>query len=179
MGGNKWFDRRARTDDALEFGLGAESMMALIDKGLPKWCWACPFGPYNDNLLQYIIGPVSAPQRNRFNEEANGKLCILLAERFSLEELCREDEHGLTALDHACRIHDYFGDRAGGWNSIWIEFHRVVAQRMVPCVREFQGSLPKLIDLSKCVDYGLQGNWSLLRTVFEGKSEPYYHKPES
>ena len=141
----------------LNFGLGAEVMMALIEKGLPRWCWAGLLGPYNDNLLLYILAPMDSAMHWYDEAEAKGRLCIFLAEKFSLEELCREDVRGRNALSYAESIHDRVEI------DVWVQLHRVIAQRMVPCVREFQGSLPKLIDLAKDVHYGLQGDLSLFR----------------
>ena len=81
----------------LRFGLGADLMMALIDKGLPHWCWGGCLGPFNDNLLQYIIEPTA--QRHMGDKaEAEGRLCIFLAERLSLEELCHQNQDGCNAL---------------------------------------------------------------------------------
>ena len=155
----------ACTHGGLRFGLGAELMMALIEKGLPKWCWGL-LGPYNDNLLQYIIEPIAAQQMG-FNwndeEEAKGRLFIFLAQRFSLEEFCRENEKGENVLDHSCYLRDC---QRGAHGKIWIRVCHVIAQRMVPCVREFQGSLLKLIDLADSVHWGLRGNLSLHRFLF-------------
>ena len=139
------------------FGLGAELMMTLIEKGMPRWCWAGLLGPYNDNLLLYILAPMaSAWGMNWYDDEAEaeGRLCVFLAERFSLEELCREDVRGRNALSYAESIHDKVEI------DVWVQLHRVIAQRMVPCVREFQGSLLQLIGLAQDVHYGLQGNLS-------------------
>ena len=165
---------RACTHGGLRFGLGAELMMALIEKGLPKWCWGL-LGPYNDNLLQYIIEPMAAQQMG-FNwndeEEAKGRLCTFLAQRFSLEEFCRENEKGENVLDHSCYLRDC---QRGAHGKIWIRVCRVIARRMVPCVREFQGSLLKLIDLADSVHWGLRGNLPLLHFFwfgnFSGKSK--------
>ena len=159
VGGDRWLHRRARLSGALRFGLGAELMMALIDKGLPEWCWAGIAGPYNDNLLQYIIAPISAlPMDWDDEEETKGRLCICLAERFSLEELCREDERGINVFYHANKLRDFFQRPGRVSGVIWIEFHSVIVERMVQCVREFQGSLREMIELVQRVHYGLEGN---------------------
>ena len=151
---------RACTHGGLRFGLGAELMMALIEKGLPKRWWAGLLGPFNENLLQYIIEPIAAqPMDWDDEEEAKGRLCVFLAERFSVEELCRENEKGKNVLYHASNLRDFPGFR-GVYGNIWIQVHRVIAQQMVPRVREFQGSLRKLIDLADSVHYGLHGNLS-------------------
>ena len=41
--------------------LGVDLLMALIDKGLPRWCWAGHLGPFNDNLLQHVLEPAHPP----------------------------------------------------------------------------------------------------------------------
>ena len=160
------------TCGGLDGGLGAELMMALIEKGLPKWCWTGSLGPNNANLLLQIIEPIAAqPWDWDDEEEAKGRLCIFLAERFSLEELCRENLQGKNVLHKACNLCAFFL-RHGPVEHIWIEVQHVIAQRMVQGVREFEGSLPELIELARSVHYGLQGNLSL-RTLFlyEGKSQ--------
>ena len=151
----------------LDSGLGAELMMALIDKGLPEWCWAGLLGPYNDNLLLYVLAPLAAGAPAWYDdEEAKGRLCIFLAERFSLEELCREDERGKNALSYAEMIHHDRWSEGNVGRTVWIQVHRVIAQRMVQCVREFQGSLPQLIKLAQDLHYGLRGDLLLFRTRF-------------
>ena len=171
VAGDRWYRRsNARPHpQSLRSGLGEELMMALINKGLSKWCWDGPFGPYNDNLLQYILVPLAAETtywryERGDTKEAKGRLCIFLAERFSLEELCREDEQGKTVFFYAEIFREHFqrsGDRAVPAGArIWNQVCHVIAQRMVLSVREFQGSLPKLIGLAQSVHYGLQGNLS-------------------
>ena len=171
VGGDRWYRRNAlHHRQTLRSGLGEELMMALIDKGLPKWCWVGPFGPYNDNLLQYIIEPIAAQPIDgdeEEEEEAKGRLCEFLAERFSLEELCRENEKGENVLYHASILRDFFFQfQREPHQNIWIRVCRVMAQRMVQCVREFQGSLPKLIDLAQRAYYGLRGDLFVLRALF-------------
>ena len=164
VGANRWFNRQARLSGAYCFGLGAELMLALIDKGLPGWCWAGLAGPYNDTLLQHIIEPISATLLDwNDEEEAKGRLCIFLAERLSLEELCHENERGENVLYHANNLRDVFqrpAYRGADGTYIWIQVHRVIVERMAACVSEFQGNLAKLIDLAQSVHYGLQGNLS-------------------
>ena len=145
----------------LEFGLGAELMEALINKGLPKWYWASLLGPYNDNLLQYILAPLAARPMEWIGEGNSSK-----TERFSLEELCREDEEGENAFSHAGCLRDFFDGRREDGGDLWIQLYSEMARLLVPHVREFQGSLPKLIDLAQSVQYGLDGNLPLLRTFF-------------
>ena len=176
VGGDRWYRRNARHRQALRSGLGAEVMMALIEKGLPEWCWAGPLGPYNDNLLQYIIEPIAAQPmywHDGEEEEAIGRLCEFLAKRFSLEELFRENEKGEHVIYHVSNLRDFFCNREEYWN-IWIQVHRVILYRIVPCVRDFQGSLPQLIKLAQNVHYGLQGSLSLMQLcfdIFEGTPE--------
>ena len=58
----------------LSDGLGADLLIVLIDKGLPRWCWAGCLGPFNDNLLQYIIEPATHIAAMDGKEEAQGRL---------------------------------------------------------------------------------------------------------
>ena len=107
---------------SLEFGLGADLMMALIDKGLPHWYWRGCLGPFNDNLLQYIIEPTDFRHRTD-KGEAEGRLCIFLAERLSLEELCHQNQDGWNALFYA----EDFAEVAGG---LWIQVRDVIRDQM-------------------------------------------------
>jgi hypothetical protein len=63
-------NQRSCTRSALRFGLGADLLMALIERGLPRCCWAGCWGPFNDNLLQHIIAPVAAEPSGWDQEEA-------------------------------------------------------------------------------------------------------------
>ena len=140
----------------LRFGLGADLMMALIDKGLPQWCWGGCLGPFNDNLLQYIIEP-TAPQHLGDKEEAEGRLCVFLAERLSLEELCHQNQDGWNALSYA----EDFADLAAARNyhgGLWIQVRDAIREQMEAKVREFQGSLHQLVELTESVRAGLGGN---------------------
>ena len=89
-------------------GLGAELLMALIDKGLPRWCWAGCIGPFSDNLLQYIIEPANHIAALDGKEDAEGRLCISLARRFSLEELCHQNQDGRNALSYAEEFAEHY-----------------------------------------------------------------------
>ena len=89
-------------------GLGAELLMALIDKGLPRWCWAGCIGPFNDNLLQYIIEPANDIAAMDGKDGAQGRLCIFLARRFSLEELCHQNSDGRNALSYAEEFAEHY-----------------------------------------------------------------------
>ena len=140
----------------LRFGLGADLMMALIDKGLPQWCWGGSSGPFNGTLLQYIIEPTAWPQMDD-KEEAEGRLCVFLAERLSLEELCHQNQDGWNALSYA----EDFADLAAARNyhgGLWTQVHDAIREQMEAKVREFQGSLHQLVELTESVRAGLGGN---------------------
>lgn len=76
---------------------GSEFILALMDKGLPRWCWGGHATSPGDNLLQYILEVRGEPtevfadleilQHIKFEWE----LCIRLAKSFSLEELCERN----------------------------------------------------------------------------------------
>ncbi len=139
----------------LRFGLGADLMMALIDKGLPQWCWGGCLGPFNDNLLQYILEP-TAPQHVGDKEEAEGRLCLFLAERLSLEELCHQNQDGRNALFYAEDFADVAGRKYDG--GLWIQVRDVIHEQMEAKVREWQGSLHQLVELTQSVRAGLGGD---------------------
>jgi hypothetical protein len=63
----------------LRFGLGADLMMALIEKGLPRCCWAGHSDFYEDNLLQHIMAPVAAVPGDWDPQEggAQARLCCM------------------------------------------------------------------------------------------------------
>ena len=140
---------------SLPFGLGADLMMALIDKGLPQWCWGGCLGSFNDNLLQYIIEP-TALRHMTDKEEAEGRLCIFLAERLSLEELCHQNQDRRNALSYAEEFADVAGRNYHG--GLWIQVRDVIKQQMEAKVREFQGSLHQLVELTGSVRAGLGGD---------------------
>ena len=147
----------------LRFGLGADLMMALIDKGLPQWCWGGCLGPFNDNLLQYIIEPTEW-QHMGDKEEAEGRLCVFLAERLSLEELCHQNQDRRNALSYAEEFADGAGRNHHG--GLWIQVRDVIQQQMEAKVREFQGSLHQLVELTRSVRAGLGGNLVLFEMIF-------------
>ena len=148
---------------SLEFGLGADLMMALIDKGLPHWCWGGCLGPFNDNLLQYIIEP-TAQRHMGDKEEAEGRLCIFLAERLSLEDLCHQNQDGWNALFYAEDFAEVAGRNHHG--GLWIQVRDVIREQMEAKVREFQGSLHQLVELTESVRAGLGGNLVLFELMF-------------
>lgn len=145
-------------------GLGADLMMALIDKGLPEWCWRSCFGPFNDNLMQHVLEPAAVIRYYHDKEGAEGRLCIFLAERLSLEELCHQNQERRNALFYA----EEFVEGAGGRHpdGLWIQVRDVIRQQMEAKVREFQGSLHELVELTRSVREGLGGNLVLLELIF-------------
>ena len=153
----------------LHDGLGADLLMALIDKGLPRWYWASCLGPFNDNLLQYIIEPATDLVARDGKEEAEGRLCICLAHRFSLEELCHRNQDGRNALSYAEEFAGHFeGRRAFLFpedGAIWIQVRDVIKQEMETHARAFQGNLLALVELTRSVRAGLGGNLALLRVL--------------
>ena len=157
--GHSYGCSRLRNDGALRFGLGADLLMALIDKGLPRWCWAGCWGPFNDNLLQHIMAPLAAvPGDWEPEESAKARLCMFLAERFSLEELCHRSTDGEIALGHA----EVFCECPWAADTPWIEVRDVIRERMQTQVREFQGSLLALVELARSVRESLGGSLTLL-----------------
>ncbi len=145
-------------------GLGADLMMALIDKGLPRWCWSGCLGPFNDNLLQYTLEPATVHFYDE-KEEAEGLLCMFLAERLSLAELCHQNQDRRNALSYA----EEFADGAGGNHpgGLGIKVREVIKQQMEVKVRELQGSgLHQLVELTRSVRAGLGGNLVLFELIF-------------
>eukprot|EP00435_Cladocopium_sp_Y103_P014836 s1934_g3.t1 len=134
----------------LRFGLGADLMVALIEKGLPRWCWAGHSDFYQDNLLQHIIAPVAAQPVDWDPQEAGAKarLCRFLAERFSLEELCYQNKDFKNALwyvVHCCENSPFQAD------PLWVRVRDEIQERMQAQVRQFQGSLLALVELAQSV----------------------------
>ncbi|CAE7497726.1 FCPE [Symbiodinium sp. CCMP2456] len=143
-------------------GLGAELLMALIQKGLPRWCWAGCIGPFSDNLLQHIIEPANRAAAMDGKEDAEGRLCILLARRFSLEELCHQNQDGRNALSYAEEFADHCADGGGPMvedrnADVWIEVRDVIREEMEARTRAFQGDLLKLVELARRARAGLGG----------------------
>ena len=145
----------------LRFGLGADLMMALIDKGLPRWCWAGCLGPFNDNLLQYTIEPASHVAAMDGKDAAQGRLCIYLAQRLDVEELCHRNQDGRSALSYAEEFAEHFESgpfRRDPDQAVWIQVRDVIRQEMEAHVRAFQGDLLALVDLTRSVRAGLCGD---------------------
>ena len=155
-------NRRSCTRGALRFGLGADLLMALIDKGLPRCCWAGHWGPFNDNLLQHIIAPVAAkPVDWNPRDGAKARLCRFLAKRFSLEELCYQNRDFKNALWYVLQYCENSPFQA---DPLWVRVRDVIRERMQRQVREFQGSLLALVDLARSVRASFGGNLTLLVT---------------
>ena len=156
-------------------GLGAHLLMALIDKGLPRWCWAGHLGPFNDSLLQYVLEPAPGLEPKHDRE---GELCIFLAERFSLEELCHQNEDGRIALSYAHALEDAlwrrFRPQAWWWplrppprdGGVWMEVLHVIKEQMGEKVRHFEGSLLELMELARRARAGWGGDLALFRGGF-------------
>ena len=155
-------NRRSCTRGALRFGPGADLLMALIDKGLPRCCWAGHWGPFNDNLLQHIIAPVAAkPVDWNPRDGAKARLCRFLAKRFSLEELCYQNRDFKNALWYVLQYCENSPFQA---DPLWVRVRDVIRERMQRQVREFQGSLLALVDLARSVRASFGGNLTLLVT---------------
>ena len=90
--------------DNLRFGLGAEVLIALVNQGLPRMCWAGHSGPDNDNLLMHILARVD--RRNwMVGDRPKAALCLFLATNYTIEELSHRNVHGTTALWY---VEDYY-----------------------------------------------------------------------
>eukprot|EP00435_Cladocopium_sp_Y103_P024047 s2968_g5.t2 len=156
-------NRRSCTRGALRFGLGADLLMALIDKGLPRCCWSGCCGPFNDNLLQHIIAPVAAkPVRWNPRDGAKARLCRFLAKRSSLEELCYQNKDFKNALWYVlqyCENCPFLPD------PLWIRVRDVIRERMQAQVREFQGNLLALVELARSVRASLGGGVDALESL--------------
>eukprot|EP00438_Fugacium_kawagutii_P011392 Skav218999 [mRNA] locus=scaffold169:368085:368840:+ [translate_table: standard] len=139
----------------LASGFGAEFMLALMGKGLPEWCWDGHAGSSMDNLLQYILKEIPLEPMNPEKIEAERKLCLELAKRFSLQDLCYQNRYRRTALYYA----DFFvGElQKGRWRvtdetvAAWMEVGDTIKQQMEVRVREFEGKLMELVFLKASV----------------------------
>ena len=147
----------------LRFGLGADLMMALIEKGLPRWCWAGHSDFYEDNLLQHIIAPVAAVPGDWDPQEggAKARLCRFLAERFSLKELCYQNRDFKNALWYVLQYCENSPFQA---DPLWVRVRDEMQERMQAQVREFQGSLLALVELARSVRASSGCNLTLLAT---------------
>ena len=138
----------------LRFGLGAELMLQLMEKGLPRWVWASSLGEFDDNLLQYILVPVNyGPLCDHGKTIAESKLCIALAERFNLEEFCHHNSaEGQNALclaaDFAFKLQDAVENKSFFWRHLvddvapWRQVPEAIQQQMKERIKEFDGALP-------------------------------------
>ena len=157
------FDRFRRESilDSVGREIGVDLLMALIDKGLPRWSWAGHLGPFQDSLLQCIL-KASHADRYDMKPDSDAILCIFLAERFSLKELCHlnEDGDGQIALSYAEQYHHFHGS---GQGAPWSAVPRVIKEQMEEKVRHFDGSLLELVELARRVRVGLGGNSALFR----------------
>ena len=147
----------------LRFGLGADLMMALIEKGLPRCCWAGHSDFYEDNLLQHIMAPVAAVPGDWDPQEggAKARLCTFLAERFSLKELCYQNRDFKNALWYVLQYCENSPFQA---DPLWVRVRDVIRERMQTQVREFQGSLLALVELARSVRSSSGCNLTLLAT---------------
>eukprot|EP00438_Fugacium_kawagutii_P017577 Skav222240 [mRNA] locus=scaffold3059:158577:160385:- [translate_table: standard] len=137
-----------------------------MDKGLPSWCWGGYVKRLMDNLLQYILEVRSVSEGHLLivdhqKTEAERKLCLELARRFSLEELCYQNEHRQNALYYAVKFVDALQEspwhHVGDGAPAWIEVGDTIRQQMELRVREFQGSLMELVALTASVLDALEG----------------------
>ena len=169
-------NRPSGCSGGLRFGLGADLMIALIDKGLPRWCWAGCLGPFNDNLLQHIIEPATIGAAMDGKDAAKGRLCIYLAQKLRVEELCHRNQDGRSALSYAEEFAEHFESRPFQWRppwmlqrpdqAVWIQVRDVIRQEMEARVRAFQGDLPALVELTRSVRAGLDGDLAVCTEAF-------------
>ncbi|CAE7601361.1 unnamed protein product [Symbiodinium natans] len=152
--------RGAGHHSGLVEGYGADLMLALIDRGLPRRYWAGCFGPFDDNLLQYILESTcnSDPYEHT---EAEGRLSIALAKKYTLEELCHQSFDGYSAIFYAERVAREIEDRwpvnAPEGFGIWVQLRDVVREQLQVCAGGFQGTLCELAALAGSVRMALGG----------------------
>eukprot|EP00438_Fugacium_kawagutii_P011391 Skav218998 [mRNA] locus=scaffold169:358764:359561:+ [translate_table: standard] len=155
-------------------GFGAEFMLALMGKGLPRWCWGGYARRSRDNLLQYILEEITLePIMDHDKTEAERKLCLELATRFSLQELCYQNEHGQNALYYAVKfvaaLQESPWDQVRDEAPAWMEVRDTIRQQMELRVREFQGNLMELVALTASVRDALAGalvvDWAALELL--------------
>ena len=147
-------------------GRGATLMLALIEKGLPRWYWGgCHgFGHFGDNLLQYILESTCCPVVF-YETEAEGFLCLALAERYTLEEFFHKTTAGCISLGYAKDITEMITARreAGGYLGesdlrVWFEVDTKIREQMQSRARDFQGSLLEFAALTGSVRAALRGD---------------------
>ncbi|CAE7368711.1 unnamed protein product [Symbiodinium sp. CCMP2456] len=146
-------------------GRGATLMLALIEKGLPRWYWGgCHgFGRFGDNLLQYILESTCHPLVIE-QTEAEGFLCLALAERYTLEDFFHQTAAGCISLEYAEAITDRITARmeSGGYLGdsdlrVWFEVSTKIKEQMQSRVGEFKGSLLDFAALTRSVRAALRG----------------------
>eukprot|EP00438_Fugacium_kawagutii_P011393 Skav219000 [mRNA] locus=scaffold169:380094:380939:+ [translate_table: standard] len=141
------------------YGFGAEFILALMEKGLPRWCWGGHATHPGDNLLQYVLKETMRITQGK--TEAERKLCIELAKRLSLEELCNQDGLRRNALDYAVKV----VDARQAWDRdevpAWMEVRDTIRQQIEARVREFQGDMMDLVALTASVRHSLKGALSV------------------
>ncbi|CAE7558678.1 unnamed protein product [Symbiodinium natans] len=134
------FPQRHRRSTVGMYGAddSARCIAELISKGLPRWCWAGHMPPFNDNLLQYILEPTDW-QHIRDKDKDQARICILVAERLTLEELCHLNDDGRSALSYAVE----FAEKSVV-ESCWMQVRDVIKRQMILCFREETVPVPKL-----------------------------------
>ncbi|CAE7366562.1 FCPE [Symbiodinium natans] len=70
-------------------------------------------GHFNDNPLHHIIEPATIGAAMDGREAAQGKLCIQLAQRLRLEELCHRNQDSSSASSYAEENAEHFENRGG------------------------------------------------------------------
>eukprot|EP00438_Fugacium_kawagutii_P024299 Skav217540 [mRNA] locus=scaffold467:244643:245605:+ [translate_table: standard] len=137
---------------------GSEFILALMAKGLPRWCWGGHATSPGDNLLQYMLGVRGHPtQFFAYLEktEFERKLCIQVAKSLSLEELC-ERYQGQNVLHRAnCAVASSRGPHE--YTHLWMKVRATIWEQMEERVREFEGHLMDLVALTASVLDALEG----------------------
>ena len=126
---------------------------------VPSCLTGC-LGRFDDNLLQYILESTCRPVPYE-HTEAEGRLSIALAKKYTLEELCHQSSDGYDALFYAERVAHEIEDRwpvnAPDGLGIWVQLRDVMRERLQACAREFQGTLCELAALTESVRLALGG----------------------
>ena len=150
----------------LSEGRGATLMLVLIEKGLPRWYWGgCHgFASCGGNLLQYILESTCRPFPFD-HTEAEGFLCLALAERYTLEEFFHQTAASCITLGYAKDITDRITARreSGGYLGesdlrVWFEVDTKIREQMQSRARDFQGSLLEFAALTGSVRAALRGD---------------------
>ena len=123
-------------------------------------CLAGCLGPFDDNLLQYILESTCQPVPYE-HTEAEGRLSIALAKKYTLEELCHQSSDGYNALFYAERVAREIEDRwpvnAPDGLGIWVQLRGVMRAQLQARAGEFQGTLCELAALMGSVRSALGG----------------------